>query len=223
VIANIERSANLFVTKTVYAVLIAVLVVILSWRYPFLPRHLTIVSTFTIGVPGFVLALEHTKRRYVPGFIQRVLRFCAPAGVVAGLAALAGYGLAREIEGLSVRESRTTATLVLVAIALWVLVMASRPFRLWKGLLVAAMIGSVASIFAVSALRDFYALELPPGRVVGEGALIAVTAILVMEIAWRATRRVFPPPGLGGSDGRADQRADARGQGHRQAATGQHA
>ena len=57
VIANIERSANLFVTKTVYAILLAITVVIAGWPYPYLPRHLTIISTFTIGIPGFFLAL----------------------------------------------------------------------------------------------------------------------------------------------------------------------
>jgi cation-transporting ATPase E len=235
VIANIERSANLFVTKTVYAILIAAVVVILSWRYPFLPRHLTIVSTFTIGIPGFVLALEHTKRRYVPGFIQRVLRFCGPAGVVAGLASLVAYGLAYEVETLSLRQSRTTAALVLIAIALWVLVMASRPFVLWKGLLVGAMIGSVALILVVPGLSDFYALEMPPIRVLGEATLVAITAMLVMEIGWRATRRSFPAgllrrfAGRGpdarsrGSDDGADQGAGAGGQGHREPAADQHA
>ena len=54
VIANIERSANLFVTKTVYAMLLAIAVVIAGWPYPFLPRHLTIISTFTIGIPGLL-------------------------------------------------------------------------------------------------------------------------------------------------------------------------
>ena len=57
---------------------------ITGWRYPFLPRHLTIVSTFTIGIPGFFLALAPNTRRYIPGFLDRVLRFCIPAGVVAG-------------------------------------------------------------------------------------------------------------------------------------------
>ena len=46
----------------------------LSWPYPYLPRHLTIISTFTIGIPGFFLALAPNSRRYVPGFIVRVLR-----------------------------------------------------------------------------------------------------------------------------------------------------
>jgi cation-transporting ATPase E len=191
VIANIERSANLFVTKTVYAILLAVAVVILGWRYPFLPRHLTIVSTFTIGIPGFLLALEPTTRRYVPGFVQRVLRFCVPAGVVGGTAALVAYGLARQSEDLGLRESRTTAALVLITIALWVLVILARPFVLWKGLLVGAMIGSVVVILAVPGLREFYALTVPPLRVLGEAGLIAVTAMLSLEIGWRTSRRVF--------------------------------
>jgi cation-transporting ATPase E len=166
-------------------------VVIIGWRYPFLPRHLTVVSTFTIGIPGFLLALERTNQRYVPGFMTRVLRFCVPAGVVAGAAALAGYGLARYIEVLTLAESRTTAALVLIALALWVLVMASRPFVAWKGLLVGTMIGCVGLILAVPALRDFYALELPPFRVLGEAALITIAGMLAMEIGWRVTRRAF--------------------------------
>ena len=108
VIANIERSANLFVTKTVYAVLLAIAVVIASWPYPYLPRHLTIVSTFTIGIPGFFLALAPNTRRYIPGFIVRVLRFCIPAGIVAAAAALVAYGIARYGHDLPTREVRTT-------------------------------------------------------------------------------------------------------------------
>ena len=190
VIANIERSANLFVTKTVYAVIIAVAVVILGWRYPFLPRHLTIVSTFTIGIPGFFLALAPNRRRYVPGFLDRVLRFCVPAGVVAGIASLVTYGLVRFEENLTLRQARTTTTLVLVAIGLWVLVILARPFTLWRGLLVGSMAGSVAVILAAGPLRDFYALELPSAQVLGEAALLAVAGILLLEVGWRASRMV---------------------------------
>jgi cation-transporting ATPase E len=188
VIANIERSANLFVTKTVYAALIAIAVVIAGWQYPFLPRHLTIVSTFTIGIPGFFLALAPNSRRYVPGFIVRVLRFTIPAGIVAATAALVIYGIARYGHGLSVLDSRTAATLVLVAVGLWVLVLQARPFNWWKTVLVAAMVGSVAIIMAVPGLRDFYALQLPPANVVAESALVAGAAIVLLEIGWRFSR-----------------------------------
>ncbi len=188
VIANIERSANLFVTKTVYATLIAVAIVIAGWRYPFLPRHLTIISTFTIGIPGFFLALAPNSRRYIPGFILRVLRFTIPAGLVAAAAAMVSYGVTRFGHDLSVLESRTTATLVLVAVGLWVLVLQARPFNWWKTLLVGAMVGSVAVIMAVPWLRDFYALKLPPPEVVVEGAIIAGVSIALLEVGWRFSR-----------------------------------
>src|SRR5215510_10404774 len=95
VTANIERVANLFVTKTVWATLLAIAVSIAFWPYPFLPRHLTIIDTLTIGIPAFFLALAPNSRRYIPGFLERVLRFCVPAGLIGFVAALTTYGLAR--------------------------------------------------------------------------------------------------------------------------------
>ena len=80
VTANIERVANLFITKTVWATLLAVAVGALLLPYPFLPRHLTIIDTLAIGVPSFFLALAPNPRRYRPGFAGRVLRFAIPAG-----------------------------------------------------------------------------------------------------------------------------------------------
>jgi cation-transporting ATPase E len=188
VMANIERSANLFVTKTVYAVLLAVVVVFASWPYPYLPRHLTIISTFTIGIPGFFLALAPNSRRYIPGFIVRVLRFCIPAGLIAAAAALVMYGVARYGHDLPTREVRTSSALVLIAVALWVLVLQARPFNWWKTILVASMVGSVALILIVPAFRDFYAVQLPPARVLVEGAIIAGIAIALLEIGWRFSR-----------------------------------
>jgi cation-transporting ATPase E len=190
VIANIERSANLFVTKTVYATLIAIAVVIAGWNYPFLPRHLTIVSTFTIGIPGFFLALAPNSRRYIPGFLVRVLRFTLPAGAVAAAAALTAYGIARYGNDLSLKESRTTAALVLIAVGLWVLVLQARPFNWWKTLLVGAMVGSVAVIMVVPGLRNFYALEFPPAKVVGQASIVAAVAIVLLEVGWRLSRVV---------------------------------
>ncbi len=80
VTANIERVANLFITKTVWATLLAVAVGAMLLPYPFLPRHLTIIDTLAIGVPSFFLALAPNRRRYRPGFAGRVLRFAIPAG-----------------------------------------------------------------------------------------------------------------------------------------------
>ena len=188
VIANIERSANLFVTKTVYAILLAVAVVILNWKYPFLPRHLTVISTFTIGVPGFFLALAPNTRRYIPGFIKRVLRFCVPAGLVIGSAALLTYGLAFYTEHLTLTQARTAAALVVIVMALWILAILARPINWWRGLLVVAMVACVVTIMAVPPFRRFYALALPTGTILAEGAVIAVVGIVLIEVGWRASR-----------------------------------
>jgi cation-transporting ATPase E len=190
VIANIERSANLFITKTVYAMLIAVAVVILGWTYPFLPRHLTIISDFTIGIPGFFLALAPNKRRYIPGFIHRVLRFCIPAGTIIGLAALVAYGLTFYTHHRSLTEARTSATLVVAAIALWVLIILARPINWWRGLLVLSMVLAVALIVAIPPFRSFFALSLPPSQVLAELAGVVVVGIVLVEVSWRVTRRV---------------------------------
>jgi cation-transporting P-type ATPase E len=190
VIANIERSANLFVTKTVYAALLAVAVVIAGWKYPFLPRHLTIISTFTIGIPGFFLAIAPNSRRYIPGFVERVLRFTVPAGIVAFAATLISYGVARFGHDLVLVEARTTATLVLIAVGLWILVIQARPFNWWKTLLVGSMAGAVALTLAIAGLRDFYALQLPPDDVLVEAAAIAGAAIALLELGWRLSRVV---------------------------------
>ena len=152
VIANIERSANLFVTKTVYAVILAIAVVIASWPYPYLPSPPHDRQRVHHRHPGFFLALAPNSRRYIPGFIIRVLRFTIPAGSVAAAAALVAYGIARYGHDLPVREVRTTSALVLIAVALWVLVLQARPFNWWKTLLVGSMMGAVTLILIVPGL-----------------------------------------------------------------------
>ena len=107
VIANIERVANLFVTKTVYAAILAVIVGISAIPFPFYPRHLTIVSTLTIGVPGFFLALSAGAPRAHPGFVRRVLAFTLPAGFVAATVTLITYLVARGPAQATTAQART--------------------------------------------------------------------------------------------------------------------
>ncbi len=83
VTANIERVANLFTTKSVWAALLAISVAALAIDYPILPRHLTIIDGLVIGIPGFFLALAPNPRRFIPGFVFRVARFVLPTGLLA--------------------------------------------------------------------------------------------------------------------------------------------
>jgi cation-transporting P-type ATPase E len=185
VIANIERVANLFVTKTFYAMLLAIAVGIARWPYPFLPRHLTIVSSLTIGIPAFFLALSPNVQRYVPGFVHRVLRTAGPAGCVVGIATLTSYVFAHFASDVSEDQARTAATLTLMILGLWVLNLFSRPITPVRAALVGAMVGAFAVILAVPALRDFFALDLPRADVTAWAVVIALTGCLVLEAGWQ--------------------------------------
>jgi cation-transporting ATPase E len=160
VINNVERVSNLFVTKAAYAVLLTVAVSILNSPFPFLPRQLTLIGTFSIGVPGFFLALAPEVDLVRPGFLRRVLQFSIPAGVVAGTATLVAYEAALHLRDVELDEARTLATITLLSIGLAVLAVASRPLRPWKlGLVVAMGLGYVV-VLVVPWLRDYFALEL---------------------------------------------------------------
>jgi cation-transporting ATPase E len=160
VINNIERVSNLFVTKAAYAVLLTLAVGLVNSPFPFLPRQLTLIGTFSIGVPGFFLALAPEVDLIRPGFLRRVLWFSLPAGVIAGTATLVAYEAALHVADLGVDRSRTLATVTLLGIGLVVLAVASRPLRPWKlGLVLAMALGYVV-VFLVPFLRDYFELDL---------------------------------------------------------------
>jgi cation-transporting ATPase E len=185
VIANIERVANLFVTKTFYATLLAVAVGIARWPYPFLPRQLTIVSSLTIGIPAFFLALEPEVRRYIPGFVRRVLQQAGPAGAVAAAATFTSYAIARSVTPpVGGDEQRTAATLTLLIIGLWVLNLHARPITPLRGTLFLTMVGLFVAVLAIPALRDFFALDLPRRSVTTSAVACAAVAVAVLEIGW---------------------------------------
>jgi len=195
VTANIERVANLFVTKTVWTALLAIAVGVTLLPYPFLPRHLTIIDTLTIGVPSFFLALAPNQRRYVPGFVSRVLRFAIPAGGIVAAATLAAYLLARAA-GLALAQQRTAAVLVAFILSLCVLVLLAIPLTWRRFLLVVAALAGFAMLFPLPAVRGFYALELPRGEL-GIALLVAGTGAASLATFWMISRRHSQRPGTG--------------------------
>jgi len=168
VLGNIERVASLFLTKTVYAVLLSVATAVVALtadeglqglRFPFLPRHLTLISTLTIGVPAFVLALAPSAQRVAPGFVSRVLRFAIPSGLACAAATFAAYLVARLTPGGDLAADRTTAVITLSATALWVLVLVARPYTWWRIALVAAMAAGMVLALAIPVSRTFFDLS----------------------------------------------------------------
>ena len=186
VINNVERVANLFVTKAAYAVLLTLLIGVVDSPFPFLPRQLTLIGTFSIGVPGFFLALAPEVERVRDGFMRRVLRFSLPAGLFAGSATFAAYQLARSTTDVSLAEARTLATLTLLGLGLVVLAVTSRPMKAWKMALVAAMAAGYGVILAVPWARTFFELDLFTGAAwaYAAGALLAAGAAIVTLPKW---------------------------------------
>ena len=186
VTANIERVANLFITKTVWATLLAVAAGAALLPYPFLPRHLTIIDTLAIGVPSFFLALAPNRRRYVPGFVGRVLRFAVPAGLIIAAATFSAYALARA-RGLPLTEQRTAATLVALILSLTVLALLAIPLTWRRTALLATALAAFVLLFPVPAVRHFYALALPHGAI-GATLLIAALGAAALAGFWALSR-----------------------------------
>jgi cation-transporting ATPase E len=194
VINNIERVASLFLTKTVYAVLLAALVGIFVLPFPFLPRQLTLVGTVTIGVPATVLALETNTELVRDGFLARVARFAAPAGLVAGMATFLTYVFARHNEDLALIEQRTTAVLVLAGVTILVLVRVAWPLNPLRVGLVLGMIGLLALVILVPTGRDFFDLALPQGGELTMAAVAVAASVPLLLAGWAIAQRIGPRP-----------------------------
>ncbi|ALC22480.1 HAD-IC family P-type ATPase [Streptomyces pristinaespiralis] len=194
VIGNITRVATLFLTKTVYSVLLAILVVCSQVEYPFLPRHLTLLSTLTIGVPAFFLALAPNKERAKPHFVRRVMRYAVPAGVIAAAATFSAYLLARShyTGPASLSAETSVATLTLFLVAMWVLAIIARPYTWWRIGLVATMGLGFLLVLTVPWLQDFFALKLVGTTMPWTAVVIAAVGAALLELSWRVVGRRFP-------------------------------
>ena len=191
VIGNITRVATLFLVKTVYSVLLAVLVVCWRVEYPFLPRHLTLLSTLTIGVPAFFLALAPNTERAQPHFVRRVMRYSIPGGVIAGAATFVTYLIARHYyTGTgSLGAETSAATLTLFLISMWVLAIIARPYTWWRVTLVAAMGAAFVVVLMVPWLQHFFALKLVGVTMPWVAVGIAGVAGVLLEVVWRVVDR----------------------------------
>jgi cation-transporting ATPase E len=184
VIANVERLAKLFLSKTVYAIMFAVVFGVLLWPFPFLPRQLSIVDGLTIGLPALVLALLPNVQRYRPGFLTRAARFCIPSGLIVGITLIAVVAYAY-LGGHSPAVVQTIAVITLTLTALWVLVILSRPFTWITTLVVIAAYAGLGVVLAIPVVTDFLQLAAPPIELVFVAVGASAVGSIVMEITHR--------------------------------------
>lgn len=188
VIANVERLAKLFLSKTTYAILFAVVFGALLWPFPFLPRQLSIVDGLTIGLPALVLALLPNIQRYRPGFLTRAARFCIPSGLVVGgtLISVVAYAY---LGGNEPAVVQTAAVITLTLTALWVLVILSRPFTWVTGLVVVAAYLGLPVLLAIPVVTEFLQLGAPSLELLAVAVGASAIGCVVLEVMHRLVSR----------------------------------
>lgn len=205
VIGNIERVAHLFLTKTVYSVVLALVVAVLGIAFPFQPIHVTITGWFTIGIPAFVLSLAPNTERPREGFVQRVLSLAIPSGVLIGSICVAMWIIiypGADVPEIQRQQAGTAVLVALIIMGLWVLGIVARPLVWWKVLLLVCCVGGYLVIFLVPPFRELLMLHPENLQLMSLGLAVGAGGAVLIEIAhqaatrWQRKRRgiVNPPP-----------------------------
>lgn len=192
VIGNIERVANLFLTKTVYSVVLAMVVAVAGVTFPFQPIHVTITGWFTIGIPAFILSLAPNTERPKDGFVRRVLSLAIPGGAIVGLGSVIMWLVIYPGDGASVTEQRQAGTAVLLALiimGLWVLNIVARPMKTWKWALWFGCIGGYLVLFLIAPIREIVLLDIGNTRLMITGAVVGLCGAVVIEFSQFLARR----------------------------------
>ena len=197
VIGNIERVSNLFLTKTVYSVWLALLVGI--WGlvaalthstpllFPFQPIHVTIAAWFTIGIPAFVLSLAPNNERAHSGFVRRVMLAALPSGLTVGIATFISYLIAYPWHGVTPErqaQASTAALITLLISALWVLATVARPYQWWRIALVVTSGLAYVVIFSIPWARTKFMLDPSNVALTVTAIAIGFAGAVVIEILW---------------------------------------
>lgn len=191
VIANVERVSRLFLTKTVWAMVLAITFGIALWAFPFLPRQLSAVDGYTIGIPAFFLALLPNARRYIPGFLRRALSYCIPTGLLVGGLVVALDVSLHALGASSVTQTQTAVSIVLSLTGLWVLAALSRPLTRWRLVIVMGCFMVAGVVFTLPLSTDFFGFEWPTGNAVWVTLGIGFAGMLGVEVIDRVVRRIL--------------------------------
>jgi P-type E1-E2 ATPase len=189
VIANVERSANLFAAKVGYILLLALAVAAVGAPFPLLPRQNTLAGSVSVGIPGFFLAMTQYTTLARSGFLPRLIRFSVPAACMGAAASLAAYGIARALHHGDLALGRTAATLTLSAWGLSLVLALPGPKGRVPSAVLPLMASVLVTVICVGPLRDLFALIPPPPDVsIAVAALSAMAYVSLVPFFSRFTR-----------------------------------
>jgi cation-transporting ATPase E len=190
---NIHRLGRLYMTKTVYAAALILLVAVPGLAFPFLPRHLTIAALLTIGIPSFVLALMPSDGPLYRGRLLKALAaFAIPAGLATAAGSILSFFLVDTLAAGTLEEGRTAATTTLIVLGLaFVLLLERGPGRehiAVQGYML-VMVISLAAIFAlalgIGPVRDFFEMTMLSSGQWFLALLSAAAGLTVASLLWR--------------------------------------
>ncbi len=161
IIGNMERTANLFITKAAYIITMALAVGLARTPFPFLPRHLTAIAFFTIGLPSIFLSFAKNNDRARPGFVARVFRFSLPSGAAIAALTLITFALARQFEPNRIELARTAATLTLFGSGLAMLILLATPKTIWQKIFYFTLFAGMCITVGTPSIRAFFGLAIP--------------------------------------------------------------
>jgi magnesium-transporting ATPase (P-type) len=190
---NIHRLGRLYLTKTVYAATLILLVAVPGFAFPFLPRHLTLAAFLTIGIPSFVLALAPSDGPLYRGRLLRALAaFAVPAGVAIAVASILSFFLVDTVAGASLEAGRTAATTTLIVLGLaFILLLERGPGREHIAIqsnmlaMVAGLGALYAGILAIPPLREFFEMELANATEWFLALLAAAIGLAIASVIWK--------------------------------------
>jgi cation-transporting P-type ATPase E len=189
---NIHRLGRLYLTKSVYAAALIVLVALPGFAFPFLPRHLTLAAFLTIGIPSFVLALAPSDGPLYRGRLLKALAaFAVPAGLAIAAGSILSFFLVDTAAGGTLEEGRTAATTTLIFLGLsFVLLLERGPGREHISIqsYMLALVVGLGAIFAgslaVAPVRDFFEMTLLSGGQWFLALLAAAAGLVIASVLW---------------------------------------
>lgn len=153
-INNLERSATLFLSKTTYAAILAVLFVIIPIEYPFAPLEMSLLNFACIGLPGVILALEKNTSRIKNRFTKNILNYSVPIGITVSITMLT-LAIISSVNDFSRSELISMSAIITFAIDFALIFSISRPINPLRSALLGSIIGIFAAVFIVPLLRNF--------------------------------------------------------------------
>jgi magnesium-transporting ATPase (P-type) len=186
ILRNMQRISKLFTTKCLFGAIMILALGLAPIEYPFLPRHLSLASFFTLGVPTFLLALAPSEGPWrLTTYVRDVMSFAARAaiGVAAGVAI--PFVLAVESFGLDVVDARTVSVTIFVVASLYVVfaLEATNPRRArWVGSMCLVLLVAYVLVIAIPFFRDLFDVEVPSGTALGLVFLGAGISLVVLTL-----------------------------------------